>query len=474
MLLVGVSFSKLNYRNQAILTNSIANIGIIALFFLIILYWNSIETNFITFNYLFFSNNVNVFFKALICMFTFIVISVSFSYLVEEKLYSFEYSVLILLAVLGMLLLISAYDFLAMYLALELQSLCLYILAAYKRKDVSSTEAGLKYFVLGAFSSGIMLFGLTLLYGITGTTSFEDFSNYVFYYNLGGLITDYDCLIGIVFIMAGLLFKLSAAPFHFWTPDVYDGAPLIVVTFFAVVAKIAAFGILILIIYKAFLPHFEFVSIILLICSFLSLIVGTFGALYQQKVKRLYAYSTINHVGFMLLGLSTVSVEGLEASLFYLIVYLILSLTLFLILLSIRKSVDNRKIVYLNQFSMLLRNNSILAFIFALNLFSIAGIPPLIGFYSKYYIMLAAFKSHYYFMAVIAIFLSVISAVYYIRLIVLMFFESYNDNLLFFKRVPSQLTLLTSYSVLVNSLFFVFPENIFLFCHNLAVHFFLI
>lgn len=468
LLMVGVYRSRtniLNYNGSGIL-----RLSLLSLFFLIILYFNNVECQFVVFNYMFFSSEFILLLKILIIIFAFIVTYLSLSYLIEEKIYSFEYSILILLSVLGMLLLVSSYDFLSLYLALELQSLCFYILAAYKKSNSESTEASLKYFVLGAFSSGLLLFGLGLLYGLSGTTSFEEF----IYYTSESIYSG-EWGLAIIFILAGFLFKLSAAPFHVWTPDVYDGAPLIVVTFFATVAKIAAFGVVVTLAYKVFITNTEFSSTMLYSCSLISLFIGTFGALYQTKIKRLYAYSTINHVGFMLLGLSTISLEGLEASVLYLCVYLILNLTLFGVILSIRVNATNAKLVYLNEFRLLVKNNIVLAIVFTIALFSIAGIPPLMGFYSKYYVIVAAFRSEYYFMAIMALIFSVISAVYYIRLVVFMFFEHSKPlEFAFFKLVPFELSVVMSYTTLINVLFFVRPDNILLLCHRITLQFFTI
>jgi NADH-quinone oxidoreductase subunit N len=469
--LIGISVFLLNLKNnvyESKLAIDLINLSILSLIFLQLLYVNSIEINFIILNYLFYSQGLSVFFKVLIITFTLIIFIITKSYIKNEKLYAFELSIIILLAMLGMLLMISSYDYLSMYLALELQSISLYILAAYKRVNLASTEAGLKYFILGAFSSGLFLFGFSMLYGFTGLTNFEDLvlvTAQPFQYNIS------EIMLAIVFILSGFLFKLSAAPFHVWTPDVYDGAPLLIVTFFALVTKIAALGMFIAFFYKALLNYLEIMQILLWFSGLLSLSIGTFGALYQIKLKRLYAYSTITHIGFFLIGLSLGSIEGLSAVLFYLLIYLVLGLLFFLVLLSVRYFFNSDKLVYISELINLPNGNLIVAVLLVLVLFSIAGVPPLMGFFSKFYLLLNVIKAEYYFLAFFLIIISVISTVYYIRLIVLLFFERKIRKETLFQDIGMELSLFFSYLSLINVLFIYNMNDLITLCHNLAFSF---
>jgi NADH-quinone oxidoreductase subunit N len=353
-----------------------------------------------------------------------------------------EVVLLILLAVLGILLLISSNDLLALYLAIELQSLCLYVLAALKRTSEYSVEAGLKYFVLGAFSSGFLLFGCALIYAYAGTTNFEklmlinssgmllESNNYV----IAGLIT------GIAFITIALLFKLAAVPFHMWAPDVYEGAPTIVTAFFAIVPKIAIFSVLIRLFYNIFydilflLPNSidktmlvsntsdislinESSVMVLSICAMLSMLVGTLGALAQKKIKRLLAYSAISHAGYMLMGFATGTIEGIEALLIYIMIYIIITIATFSMVIALKK------VVYITDLDLLNQTNPVLAITFAIFIFSTAGIPPLAGFFSKLYLFLAAISASMYPLVIVALISSCIGCFYYIRLIKLVFFS---------------------------------------------------
>lgn len=355
--------------------------------------------------------------------------------------YSYEMIILIQLAVLGLLLLVSAYDLLALYLSIELQSLSLYLLASLKRTSEYSTEAGLKYFVLGAISSGLLLFGSSLIYGISGSISFDALSKSTFY------LESFTYLIGVLFIFSGLFFKLSIAPFHQWTPDVYEGSPTLITAFFAIVPKIAVLGLVLRLIFKVFYTIPDAVSShcialgalsfdsgfksFLLFCSFLSLLCGTLGGLYQRKLKRLLAYSTIGHMGYILIGVLAGSIEGITAVFLYLFIYMITSVGIFSFLLAVSSSLPKqnsrehrRKLVYLSDLAYLSHANPVLAIAFSILIFSMAGIPPLAGFFSKLYLFLAALNSSLALYAIIAVLFSVIGCFYYIRLIKSLYFSA--------------------------------------------------
>ena len=361
------------------------------------------------------------FFKTLLLMSSFGALFISKKYLCEEKIYSFEYILFLLFSTLSMLLMISSYDFLSLFLSIEFQTLCFYVLAASKRTSEFSTEAGMKYFLLGAFSSGILLFGCSLVYGFTGMTNFGDLRLL-----LTGVETEVSLpmsglVLGILFLGVGFLFKVSAAPFHMWAPDVYEGAPTSTTAFFALVPKIALFAVFVRIFFGAFYDLLASWQYILLLCSGLSMIVGSFAALSQQRIKRLLAYSSIGHVGYMLLGFSCASLEGIEAVCIYLVIYVIMTLNVFGIVLAMNSK--QSRLRYLSDFGMLSASHPVLAFTFACTLFSMAGIPPLAGFCSKFYIFFAALSSGLYALALLGVLTSVVSCFYYIRLIKIMYFE---------------------------------------------------
>lgn len=345
----------------------------------------------------------------------------STSYLQRQRMNAFEYALLILLAVLGMLFMVSSADLLTLYLSLELQGLCLYVLAALQRTSPFSTEAGLKYFLLGAFSSGVFLLGCSLLYGTTGTTQWTEFAALGY----GSAWTEVSpaLLLGVLCLFVGLLFKLTAAPFHMWAPDVYEGAPMPVTCFFAVAPKVALFAVSLRLALQSF---YEFAlpwQQGLLICSLLSMLVGALGALAQSHLKRLLAYSSIGHVGYMLLALACGSLEGTQALLVYLAVYLLTTLCSFGVLLALQ-GVRGGRPRMLSDLAQLGVSNPLLALTLAVVLFSMAGIPPLAGFLSKWAVFGAALSMQYYSLAVIGVLTSVVSCFYYIRLIKVMYFES--------------------------------------------------
>jgi len=332
---------------------------------------------------------------------------------VEDKMLDYEFSQLILLSTLGMMLLVGSGDLIMLYLAIELLSLSFYVLASIKRHSQHSTEAGLKYFLLGALSSGLLLFGMALVYAFTGATSFVAISEFLWYSS-----ESTEILIGATFIIIALLFKLAAAPFHMWAPDVYEGSPTIVTAFFAIVPKIGTLGVLILLLTGPFLSLFNDLQPIILFSACLSLIVGSVGALNQAKMKRLLAYSAISHIGFLLVGLLPNSLLGIHACFVYICLYIVMSFNTFAFVLA-----NFRHGNFITQLSGLSRQNPILAFTFAFTLLSIAGVPPLAGFYSKYLVLLQAVNNQFFGVALIGIICSCIAGFYYLRIIRWMFFK---------------------------------------------------
>ncbi len=356
------------------------------------------------------------FMKVLTLLGSAIVIFMSFDYLRAARLLKPEYPVLIVLATVGMLLMISANDLMALYLAVEFQSLVLYVIAAFRRDSVRSSEAGLKYFVLGALSSGMLLYGASLVYGFTGSTDFEQIA---FAISLTGV--NLGLIFGLVFFLAGLAFKVSAVPFHMWTPDVYEGAPTPVTAFFAAAPKIAAMAMFVRIMHTAFTGlETEWQQIVVFI-SIASMVLGAFAAIGQRNIKRLMAYSSIGHMGFALVGLAAGTWEGVQGVVVYLAIYLVMTVGVFACILAMRR--DDGMVEDIDELAGLSRNDPLMAFLLAMLLFSLAGIPPLAGFFAKFYVFLAAIEAGLYPLAVIGVLASVVGAYYYLRIIKIMYFD---------------------------------------------------
>jgi NADH-quinone oxidoreductase subunit N len=342
------------------------------------------------------------------------------TYVLKAKINLFEFFSLALLAILSLCFLLSSGDLISLYIALEMQSLCFYILAAFNRYSAFSTEAGLKYFVLGAFISGIFLFGASLLYGLTGTTNLSYYS-ILFSEFLGEGFNLPLLWIGIFFILVTLLFKLAAAPFHVWSPDVYEGAPLNSTILFVLVPKFVLFVVFFRLFYYSFFSFFAYLQPILLACAVLSVLLASILALKQKRLKRLMIYSSISHVGFMLLGCSTGSLIGLTSVVYYLIFYIITNIIIWGIITILYA--NSTKPVYLSDLSGLVQTNPALALTLALSLFSLAGIPPLAGFSMKFFIFLSALSSNLIEVSVLIILLSAIGAFYYLRVVKIIYFE---------------------------------------------------
>ena len=337
----------------------------------------------------------------------------------REDIPQFEFPVLILFAVLGMMMMVSANDLISLYLGIELQSLSLYVLAAIRRDAVRSAEAGLKYFVLGALSSGILLYGMSLVYGFAGSTGFD---------NLAGVFAagaehgaPIGVVVGLVFIIAGLAFKVSAVPFHMWTPDVYEGAPTPVTAFFAVAPKIAAMALFVRVMLEPFGDLFDQWQQVIWFISLASMTLGAFAAINQTNIKRLMAYSSIGHMGFVLVGLAAGNETGAQAVLVYLTVYLFMNVGTFACILAMRR--QDRMVEDIDQLAGLSRTNPKMALALAIFMFSMAGIPPLAGFFGKYYVFLAAIQAELYTLAIVGLLASVVSAYYYLRIVKLMYFD---------------------------------------------------
>jgi NADH-quinone oxidoreductase subunit N len=361
--------------------------------------------------------------KALVLVGSAVAILMSRDYFEQVKAWRFEYPVLVALATLGMMLMISANDLMALYVGLELQSLALYVIAAFQRDSIRSTEAGVKYFVLGSVASGMLLFGASLIYGFCGGTAFVQISRAL----LDGKAAEIGTVIGLVFVVAGLAFKISAVPFHMWTPDVYEGAPTPVTALFAVAPKVAAISLTVSVLMGPFKPLFAQWQQIIVVASILSMALGAFAALRQQNIKRLMAYSSIGNVGYVLLGLASGSEKGIQSVVFYLAIYVVMTLGVFSIILMMKRRdimVEN-----VSDLAGLGKSHPLMAFAMLLFMFSLAGIPPLAGFWGKLYIFMAAVEARLFWPAVLGVLASVVASYYYLRIVKVMYFDESAETL---------------------------------------------
>ncbi|ANL27476.1 NADH dehydrogenase (quinone) subunit N 1 [Rhizobium phaseoli] len=351
----------------------------------------------------------------------------------ENQLDKFEFPVLLVLATLGILLMISANDLISLYLALELQSLALYVVAAINRDSLKSTEAGLKYFVLGALSSGMLLYGMSLVYGFTGHTHFAEIAQALSVEGARSL----GLVFGLVFILAGIAFKISAVPFHMWTPDVYEGAPTPVTAFLAAAPKVAAMAMMTRIVITAFQPVLADWQQVVVFISIASMLLGSFAAIGQRNIKRLMAYSSIGHMGYALVGLAAGNQTGVSGVMLYMVIYMVMTLGTFAIIMSMRRK-DGTVVEDVYDLAGLSTTNPFMAVVLTALMFSLAGIPPLAGFFAKYFVFVAAIEAKLYALAIIGVLASVVGAYYYLRVIKLMWFDEATGE---FARVSGALRL---------------------------------
>ena len=326
----------------------------------------------------------------------------------------YEFPILILFASIGMLIMVSSNDLLSMFVGLELQSLSLYVLASLNRNSLLSSEAGIKYFILGALSSGLLLFGISYIYGFTGNTNFNLIA---VNYNSESL----GLLIGVVFVCAGLAFKVSAVPFHMWTPDVYQGAPTPITGFFALAPKIAAMGLLVRFLFNSFGEIYSDWQQIIIFISIASMVLAAFAAIAQTNIKRLMAYSSIGHIGYALIGIACVSNEGLRSLLIYLMIYLVMNIAVFSFILSMKRK--DEYFENISDLSGLYKNHPFASIMISLTMFSLAGIPPLAGFFGKFYIFMSAIESNMFALSIIGVLASVVGAFYYLRIVKIIYFD---------------------------------------------------
>ena len=365
------------------------------------------------------NDDFSVFMKILVLIGGGLTLILSLGYLRREGIERFEYPILVVLATLGMFIMISANDFMSLYVGLEMQSLALYVCAAFKRDSLRSSEAGLKYFVLGAVASGMLLYGCSMVYGFSGTTSFDELGAL-----LGGMPSSeisIGLIVGLVFIAAGLAFKVSAVPFHMWTPDVYEGAPTPVTAFFSVAPKIAAIALLLRVMMGPFEALFDQWQQIVFLLAVASMLLGAFGAIGQRNIKRLMAYSSIGHVGYALVGLAAGTQAGINGVVIYMAIYLAMGAGTWGCILAMRR--QDTMVENIDDLAGLSTNNPAMALAIGIFMFSMAGIPPLAGFFGKFYVFLAAVDAGLYTLAVVGVLTSVVGAFYYLRIVKIMYFD---------------------------------------------------
>ena len=379
----------------------------------------------------------------------FLVLTISTNYLKILKLFKIEYPVLILSSVLGMMVMISSNDLIVFYMGLELQSLALYVLATFNRDQLQSSEAGLKYFVLSALSSGLLLYGCSLIYGFSGSTNFDIISN-----ELNS--SEYVLTFGIVFILVGLAFKISAVPFHMWAPDVYQGSPTSVTLFFTMVPKIAALTVFIRFLYVPFLNLIDQWQMIIVFLSIASMLFGAIAAIGQTNIKRLIAYSSIGHIGYTLAGLATGTNEGIQSSIIYISIYIIMNLALFSCLLMLKRNDNYYEDI--EDLSGLSKNHPLLSLSLLVILFSLAGIPPLAGFFAKFYIFKAVIEQSMYFLAVIGLLSTVVAAFYYLRIIKIIYFDEEKEK--YDEDHSIWLKFSLTFSTILILFYFIFPSQL--------------
>ena len=439
ILLIGV-FKK----NSSLL---VYNLTMISLFILIILLINlrSLPSNsFFGSSYLI--DELSNYMKIITVASGIFVLLTSSKYIKSINIFKIEYPVLILSSMLGMMVMISSNDLIVFYMGLELQSLALYVLASFNRENLLSSESGLKYFVLSALSSGILLYGCSLIYGFSGSTNFNLIADNI-------INTENGLTFGIVFILVGLAFKISAVPFHMWAPDVYEGSPTSVTIFFAILPKIAALTVIIRFLYVPFLNVIEQWQMIIIFLSIASMIFGAVAAIGQNNLKRLVAYSSIGHMGYALAGISTGSNQGIQSSIIYISIYLIMNVAFFSCLFMLRR--NNKYFEKIEDLSGISKNHPILSLCFLITLFSLAGIPPLAGFFAKFYIFLAVIEKQMYFLAIIGLLSTVIAAFYYLRIIKIMYFDDAKQKYDVDHHLGLKLSLIVSTIIIL--LYFMYP-----------------
>lgn len=424
LLIYGVLTSASRFWGFPLILLSTSLISIQILFFTGILILFFPYTTFYSWNFFLFSNFYTSGLKLFVVFSCIIWIIFSLNYLTNEKINSFEYWIFILITISSFFLILQSHDLLVIYLVIELQSLSFYVLSSFKRSSEFSTEAGLKYFILGAFSSALLLFGCSIIYGLTGITNLSDLNLLFAGFLMENSLLSPGVLIGLLFVAAALFFKVSSAPFHMWAPDVYEGSPTSTTAFFALFPKIVILTLLVKIFFLSFYDFYSLWKPFFTFCAFLSLTFGAFGALLQKKWKRFLAYSSINHIGFILIGFLTGENFGIISIVIYLVVYVITTISIFSFLTGFRvyEYPNHNQIRYIKDIQNLAYSNPLLSISLTLILFSMAGIPPLAGFFAKIFIIFIGIQNSSYSLILFSVIMSSIACFYYIRIIQSMYF----------------------------------------------------
>ena len=441
-LLVGV-FKK----NSASLIYNLSNISLVILLALII-NLSSLDTIYL-FNDSYLIDNLSNYMKIILVGSGIFVMLTGSKYIQVINLNKIEYPILILSSILGMMIMISSNDLIVFYMGLELQSLALYVLASFNRDNLLSTESGLKYFVLSALSSGLLLYGCSLTYGFSESTNFDQIL-------INSTEFNYGTTFGIVFILVGLAFKISAVPFHMWAPDVYQGSPTSVTLFFAILPKIAALSVFIKFLYTPFANMNDQWQTIIVFISIASMIFGAVAAIGQKNLKRLIAYSSISHMGYALAGLATVSNQGIQSSITYISIYLVMNLAFFSCLFMLKR--NDKYYENIEDLSGLSKKHPILSFSLLIVLFSLAGIPPLAGFFAKFYVFLAVIEQSMYFLAIVGLLATVVAAFYYLRIIKIIYFDPEKEEYETSHNLGLKITL--AISTIFILAYFIYPSGI--------------
>ena len=466
LLVYGVFYSSSQTYPLLLITMSWLSLLVCVFTFLLVIN-NPISNAHIFYNTLVI-DDFTTFLKGLLLVSTFCCILLSLDYLKQDSLNAFEFVLLLLFSTGSMLFLVSSADLISLYLALEFQSLCFYVLAAMKRNSAFSTEAGLKYFLLGAFSSGLLLFGCSLIYGFTGVTNFSD---------LARLFTEVSplsfpaCQLGMIFLLVGFFFKITAVPFHMWAPDVYEGTPTPITAFFVIIPKIAVFGVFLRVFLECFYDLLGPWQNIVLVSSLCSMLLGSVAALSQTRVKRLVAYSSIGHVGYLLAGFACGTIEGIQALFIYLFIYICMNINIFAFLLCGMRREHSQavsRVKYITDLAFLAKTQPLVALTLTITLFSMAGIPPLAGFYSKAYLFFATLSSHLYVVTLVGVICSVVSCFYYIRLVKIMYFEA-PKNWCSFSRIPIENAVILAITLFFLLFFMCYPTPLHLITHKIAL-----
>jgi len=441
-LLIGV-FKK----NSASLIYNLSNISLVILLALII-NLSSLDTIYL-FNNSYLIDNLSNYMKIILVGSGIFVMLTGSKYIQVINLNKIEYPILILSSILGMMIMISSNDLIVFYMGLELQSLALYVLASFNRDNLLSTESGLKYFVLSALSSGLLLYGCSLTYGFSESTNFDQIL-------INSTEFNYGTTFGIVFILVGLAFKISAVPFHMWAPDVYQGSPTSVTLFFAILPKIAALSVFIKFLYTPFANMNDQWQTIIVFISIASMIFGAVAAIGQKNLKRLIAYSSISHMGYALAGLATVSNQGIQSSITYISIYLVMNLAFFSCLFMLKR--NDKYYENIEDLSGLSKKHPILSFSLLIVLFSLAGIPPLAGFFAKFYVFLAVIEQSMYFLAIVGLLATVVAAFYYLRIIKIIYFDPEKEEYETSHNLGLKITL--AISTIFILAYFIYPSGI--------------